>query len=95
MVRLITMLLLLSACTSIPVKIEHIPVIKFKDSYLKYSGYVDGCADTASKLVQQSYPNDDVNDVWLDAMCMDLYLLKLEEENIEPEMARYHRYEGI
>jgi len=61
-------------------------------TYLKYSGYIDGCADMADKLIQSIY-NAPASPTIREAMCMELYLIKLEAENIKPPMKRLDRNE--
>lgn len=67
-------------------------------TYLKYAGYMEGCVDTASTIIMQSNPDltpRNIDRVALDTMCMELYLIKLETENIKPPMKRYDRNEMI
>ena len=80
--------LLMTACTT----------VKYKDTYLKYSGYMDGCADAATEVVlilRDDLTREQINNAWLDAMCMELYLIKLEQENIKPHIERLDRNEAI
>lgn len=81
--KLISILLFLAlgACAHKPVP----------HTYLKYSGYMDGCADTTIYTILANNPDfneENINYTVLDAMCMDLYLMKLEEEDIKPPMIR-------
>lgn len=70
-------LIVLTGCTTI---VE-------KDTYLKYSGYMEGCVDglTVGVLAaRQDLMYEDLNQVWVDTHCMDMYLRKLERDDIEP-----------
>ena len=83
MTRLISILLfiVLTACAHKPVP----------HTYLKYSGYIDGCAVGMGYIVINMNPDltlDTLNMPLLDALCMDLYLERLEKENIKPPMKR-------
>lgn len=80
--------LLMTSCTT----------VQYKDTYLKYSGYVEGCADATILMIMIMKPDLDpnnINPVFVDATCMDLYLRKLEEENIKPPMERLDENEMI
>jgi len=81
-------LLFLSACATTPQP----------HTYLKYSGYMSGCADASVQVILMMRP--DLTDEMLkydvlDALCMELYLHKLEVENIKPNFEKYDRNEAI
>jgi len=84
----ITLFMFMGACASQPK--QH--------TYLKYSGYIEGCADATLTIVMQNNPDitlENVNRTALDAMCMELYLIKLDADNIKPPMTRFDRNETI
>lgn len=88
--KLISLLLflMLGACVHKPVA----------HTYLKYSGYIDGCAAGTKNIIIIINPEvveENINNVWLDTICMKLYLLKLEKESIKPPMKRLDRNEMI
>lgn len=88
--KLISILLFLTlgACAHKPVP----------HTYLKYSGYIDGCAAGVKNIVMtlnSEVTEENINNVWLDAICMELYLIKLETESIKPSMKRFDRNEMI
>ena len=58
-------------------------------TYLKYSGYIEGCVDVATELIVESNEHitrENIDPVFLDTLCMQMYLIKLEIENIKPPM---------
>lgn len=58
-----------------------------KDTYLKYSGYLEGCVNGLSVGVLAAKPEwsyQDLNPVWVDTHCMEMYLDKLERDDIDP-----------
>lgn len=58
-----------------------------KDTYLKYSGYMEGCANglvVGALSARQDLQYQDINPVWVDTHCMEMYLRKLETDDIEP-----------
>lgn len=73
------MLLLLTACSTPPK--QH--------TYLKYSGYIDGCVDATLHMAVLLHPQvnnvNQLDPVWYESMCMDFYLNKLDKENIKPK----------
>jgi len=84
----VLLMLGLSACATTPQP----------HTYLKYSGYISGCADASVELVLAFKPEATVQTLnydMLDAMCMELYLIKLEHENIKPNFEKYDRNEAI
>ena len=67
-------------------------------TYLKYSGYVEGCTIGMEQIILATNTNltsDTLNMPVLDALCMDLYLIKLETEDIKPPIRRLDRNEMI
>lgn len=67
-------------------------------TYLKYSGYMDGCADTATQflfLFRPELKKTGINPAYLDHTCMEMYILKLESEDIKLPMKRFNRNEMI
>lgn len=81
----ILLFLLLSACASQP-----------KPTYLKYAGYIEGCADGVIEIVFAFKPEiDEINPVFVDSLCMEKYILKLESENIEIPMRIVDKNEAI
>ena len=89
MMRIIslTLCLFLSAC------------VTRKHTYLKYAGYIEGCHDATVSilLVQNPGATEDMLDQSiLDSMCMEMYLIKLNHDNLEPpKMKRLDRNEMI
>jgi len=75
-------LLLLNACVSAPPR-----------TYLEYSGHITGCADMATFLYETN--ERQINRVFLDAMCMELYIKRLEKENIKHEIKRHIKSDVI
>ena len=66
-------------------------------SYLEYSGFITGCMDNNIDLMQQSYPeiNEDNIPYQFVARCMELYIERLEKENIKPKMKRHKKSDVI
>ncbi|MHA1676325.1 MAG: hypothetical protein ACTSU6_04025 [Candidatus Njordarchaeales archaeon] len=94
--KLLILALLLSGCVT---ETKYTTITKYMPhTYLKFSGYVQGCADIAQYLIMELRPDMDpssINMTVLDATCLELYMLKLEEENIKPPMKRFDRNEMI
>lgn len=83
----VLLFLFLSACASQP-----------KHTYMKYSGYIDGCSDASVQvilLMRQDLTRELLRYDQLDALCMELYIYKLEAEGIKPDFKKYDRNEMI
>lgn len=58
-----------------------------KHTYLKYSGYMEGCANgliIGAMSADRDLRYAEINQVWVDTTCMEVYLQKLEAYDIEP-----------
>lgn len=77
LISMVVLLLLISGCST---------TVK-KHTYLKYSGFMEGCANGLVIGVLTAKPDmqyKNINPVWIDTSCMELYLKKLEADDIKP-----------